>query len=74
MDSSVAQRNECSSKSGGFSLFGIGKKDESTKCSNFDAASNNWESTSVGRGEHISYGVLPSEGVSRFVSLMLLFF
>ena len=71
MDSSVDHRNECNSKAGGFLLWGIGKKEESTKCSSFDTASNNGEKLSVNRMESISYGVLPSEGVNRFVFLIL---
>ena len=64
MSSTVEQRNECNSKSGGFSFAGIGTSTSSTKCSTFDANSNDWGSTAVRRMEHKTYGVLPSEGVN----------
>ena len=63
MSSTVEQRNECNSKSGGFSFAGIGASTSSTKCSTFDANSDDWGSTAVRRMEHKFYGALPSEGV-----------
>ena len=66
MGSTIELRNKCSSKTVGLSFGGIGKSEESTECSRFDAASNNWEKTSVNREERMSYGVLPTGGVDMF--------
>ena len=66
MDTESEDRNKCSSKTGGFSLMGVGASASTEECTAFSSASQNGASSHVKRMEHITYGVLPAEGVDIY--------
>ena len=52
-------RNECSSKSGGFKLFGFGTDTSSSKCRGSLSDTTQGQNTAVKRFSSRSYGTLP---------------